>query len=552
MDKNKIKIAGIWSGHDCASCILENGNPTLHVELERYIREKEPAGDSIKLLFDTYKEMEDVKYLATCYPSNKLLQYEDSYNRLKKIVDKNGGEMYMMSHHQAHAANTFFSSNYDEALIITMDGGGIEDENPMKATACTIWKGSGNKIEHIKTFTPQEINIGSIWTRCTRYIFGLQSGWPYGHQAGTVMALATIPGADGNRFYDDFRKMLTVDIDEAGHKPSNQPAGPNTGKDPIHPYLGKWTKMAQEDEQTKYDIAASLQKATEQSFKDIIKYALSEYESENLCLAGGVTLNSVAVGKVWDWFPTIKNIYVTPTPHDGGLPIGAAQYVWHHILDNPRVEWKDNCSASLGELYSKENIDDTIEKYKDKIVTEKADDTKLLDLLENQKIVSVFGGGSESGRRALGNRSILADPRSSDMKDMINEKVKHRQWFRPFAPSIIREAVKDWFIKDVDSPYMSVVLPFKENMKDKVKAVNHLDGTGRLQSVTENDNKWYYNIIKKFGERTGVPILLNTSFNDREPIVETPEHAISCFLGTDIDYVYFYDVGILVSKKETN
>ena len=170
-------------------------------------------------------------------------------------------------------------------------------------------------------------------------------------------------------------------------------------------------------------------------------------------------------------------------------------------------------------------------------------------LTQDDNVISVFGGGSESGRRALGNRSILADPRSPKMKDIINEKVKHRQWFRPFAPSITREDVKDWFEKDVDSPYMTAVIKFKEEMRDKVPAVVHFDGTARLQTVTENDNEWYYNFIKKFESISGVPILLNTSFNDREPIVETPEHAIDCFMRTNIDYLYFREYGILVSKN---
>ena len=178
-------------------------------------------------------------------------------------------------------------------------------------------------------------------------------------------------------------------------------------------------------------------------------------------------------------------------------------------------------------------------------------DDYVADLLtKDNNVISVFGGGSESGRRALGNRSILADPRSPDMKDIINEKVKHRQWFRPFAPSIIREEVKNWFEMDIDSPYMTTVLNFKEEVKDKVPAVVHHDGSGRLQTVTKNDNEWYYGLIKKFQEKTGVPILLNTSFNDREPIVETPFHAINCFLRTNIDYLYFYDANILVKKNK--
>lgn len=187
--------------------------------------------------------------------------------------------------------------------------------------------------------------------------------------------------------------------------------------------------------------------------------------------------------------------------------------------------------------------------FQDEVVYRECSDNEVLDMLEDQKIISVFGGGSESGRRALGNRSILADPRSPKMKDLINEKVKHRQWFRPFAPSIIREEVKNWFVRDIDSPYMSFCIKFKDEVKEKVPAVLHRDGTARLQTVTENDNPWYYNFIKSWGDRTGVPILLNTSFNDREPIVETPEHAINCFLRTNIDCLYFFDTNMLVQKK---
>tara|TARA_R100001082_G_scaffold102365_1_gene72404 strand:- start:344 stop:1417 length:1074 start_codon:yes stop_codon:yes gene_type:complete len=305
-----------------------------------------------------------------------------------------------------------------------------------------------------------------------------------------------------------------------------------------------------EVEQTKFDIAAGLQQWTEDVIKVLVKEGLSKHLSHNLCLSGGVSLNCVAITKIYDWFPEIKNIYTPPVPYDAGLPIGAAQYIYHHELENPRVKWDDNSPTYLGEIYGTESVESAIEKVKDKIVIEKCDDDKVVDLLDEQNIISVFGGGSESGRRALGNRSILADPRSPDMKDMINEKVKHRQWFRPFAPSMLREEVKNWFERDIDSPYMSFCLKFKEDMKDKVPAVLHFDGTARLQTVSEKDNKWYHGFISKWFKKSGVPILLNTSFNDREPIVETPEHAVNCYLGTNIDYLYFYDYGILVSKEK--
>tara|TARA_R110002020_G_scaffold22803_7_gene76622 strand:+ start:12 stop:974 length:963 start_codon:yes stop_codon:yes gene_type:complete len=312
--------------------------------------------------------------------------------------------------------------------------------------------------------------------------------------------------------------------------------------------------IADRSEKDKFDIAASLQLATERLAKEVMTPFVEEFKMKNLCLSGGVALNSVMVGKMYDWFDGIvENIYVDPIPYDGGLALGSARYVWHHILDNPRIKWEDNSSSYLGTTYNKEDIEETIEQNKDKIIIRESSDDDVIELLsKDNNVISVFGGGSESGRRALGNRSILADPRSPDMKDIINEKVKHRQWFRPFAPSIIREEVKNWFKRDIASPYMSFVLDWKDDMKDKVPAVVHLDGTARLQTVTENDNKWYYNFIKKFGKKTGVSILLNTSFNDREPIVETPEHAVNCFLGTDIDYLYFYDENILVEKHEDN
>ena len=189
------------------------------------------------------------------------------------------------------------------------------------------------------------------------------------------------------------------------------------------------------------------------------------------------------------------------------------------------------------------------QNYSEKVKYKEATDDDVVDLLlQDGNVISVFNGGSESGRRALGNRSILADPRNPSMKNVLNEKVKHRQWFRPFAPSILRDHVKNWFVRDVDSPYMTKVIKFKDSVVDQVPAVAHYDNSARLQTVTRKDNPWYYGLIEKFYQKTGVPILLNTSFNDREPIVELPEHALDCFLKTNIDYLYFSDAGIIVEK----
>ena len=344
--------------------------------------------------------------------------------------------------------------------------------------------------------------------------------------------------------------MMTVDNHLAYHKPPGQKNGANIGEDPEHPYLNKYRILASESEENRFDLAAGLQSATELRFKNLLRDIFSQLpDIKNLCMAGGVALNSVMTGKIKTWFPQIENIYIPPATHDGGLTIGAAQYVWHHVLDNPRIVWKDNFTPYLGRTYSREDVEKALSLRSDEIVfSESSDDDIILSLL-NQEIVSVFGGGSESGKRALGNRSILADPRSSTMKDTINEKVKHRQWFRPFAPSILREEVENWFVEDIDSPYMSFVLKFNEDKAGKVPAVVHYDGSARLQTVSKNDNDWYHGLLKKWHQKSSVPILLNTSFNDREPICETPDHAIDCFLRTNIDKLYFYDYGISVSKR---
>jgi carbamoyltransferase len=317
--------------------------------------------------------------------------------------------------------------------------------------------------------------------------------------------------------------------------------------------LENFKQMIEEQgEKAQFEISAAIQRATENKIREQIDPYIEKYKPKNLCLAGGVSLNSVLIGKMYEWYDGIvENIYIPPVPYDAGLSIGCAQILYHDekFMNQPRVKWEDSSPTYLGFNYHEDSVYEELEKRKDKVSFKKVDESVVIDLLtKDDNVISVFNQGSESGRRALGNRSILADPRSPNMKDIINEKVKHRQWFRPFAPSILREDVSDWFEIDVDSPYMTTVIKFKEEVRDKVPAVVHFDGSARLQTVTENDNKWYYNFIKKFKEKTGVPIVLNTSFNDREPIVETPEHAVNCFLGTDIDYLYFCELQILVKK----
>ena len=548
-----MKILGFQSGHDVSYCVLENGVPIIHEELERFIREKEPLGDGLKMAFDRLPDdyFDDVKVF--CYGNlntrhRGLPVNDEAYDsKMKDIIKKNDGKLYAISHHQSHAANAFFSSNFDEAMVITIDGSGtdkvdwkdcekdVTDLKPNEyfSTSFTFWNGKDLDIEPIERIPMTTMTLGSPWRIYTREIFGLSSGHPHGLAAGTVMAMAA-PG-DADKYWKDF-----YDAFKAGGGGPSQHTMNN---------CKKYKPIAEKSEQDAFDVAAGIQKATEVVCREIMTPYIEKYNPKHICMSGGVVLNSVMVGKMYDWFPNVEQIYICPVPYDGGLAIGSAQYVYHQVLRNPRVKWEDNCTPYLGSPYDKEDIIPVLNHWHQfGLNIRDTNDDEVVDLLSKNKIISVFGEGSESGRRALGNRSILANPTSPKMKDDINEKVKHRQWFRPFAPSILREDVKDWFERDIDSPYMTTVLKWKKEVRDKVPAVVHLNNTARLQTVTENDNKWYYDFIKKFKEKTGVPIVLNTSFNDREPIVETPEHAVNCFFGTEIDYLYFRDSGHLVHK----
>lgn len=539
--KNSTRIVGFHSGHDCAYCVLEDGVPTIHEEYERISRVKEGSGDALNLYWERTRYPKEVYFAHVMHrPGGARAHYPDSWDTMKKVVEEGGGLYAEPGHHQSHAANAFFTSDFDDALIVTFDAGGwdythylspklygaVTDEKKPITVTTTVWRGKDNIISPVALEPWSGLNIGNLWHDILTPVFGLSSGSPKGNQAGTLMAMASV--GDASIYADLFRENFHTAL--------------------LREHFAFLKEEHDKSDQAKYDIAAALQSVTEEVIKDFISNYITP-DDKNICLAGGVSLNSVAMGKIYEWFPQVENVFVPPAPYDAGLAIGAAQFMYHQLLGHPRVKDRANASPYLGRTYTEAEILEAIESTQVEIQSEDSSIDDLVEKLANGKIVSVFAEGSESGRRALGNRSILADPRSPDMKDKINEKVKHRQWFRPFAPSILAEEVKNWFVRDVDSPYMSVVVPFKEDVVNKVPAVVHLDGTGRLQTVTDKTNPWYYSFLKKWHDHSGVPMILNTSFNDREPIVETPRNAIDCFLKTDIDYLYFVDSKLMISKK---
>ena len=510
-----MKIFGFSHGsHDSSYAIYNNGSLVVHEELERLIRVKETDGDVLEHLHKDNFTFDDFNIITT-YPHQDVRWYSQTF---LQQFDKIKHKFIEVGHHAAHAANAYYSSGFNKAIIFTIDGGGWDRvDGRLVASSFTVWLANGSKlVPLVYDFT---INLGVAWSTATSTVFKMSGGGPpYGSQAGTVMGMAAY-GNPHNFAHLSKDQFLNCDFQS-------------------------YSALS---EQEMFDFAARMQQLTEEIVYNAMKPFIDQYDYTNMCLAGGVALNCVMTGKMKQWFNKINNIYIPPVPYDAGLAIGCAQYVYHHIQGND-IELVQN-SPYLGINYTLDVINNTLDTYKEQIVVQTTCDKCVCNLLQEQNVISLFNGKSESGRRALGNRSIVADPRSNDIRQAINEKTKHRQWFRPFAPSILKDKVGEWFEDSIDSPYMSFAIPFKTDVINKVPAVVHKDGTGRLQTVNKELNPYYYDLIVEWYKQTGVPILLNTSFNDREPIVETPEDAIKCFLKTKIDYLYFVEHKLLIKKR---
>ncbi len=478
--------------HDCAFSLFDKGLPIHLHELERINRVKECSGAN----FDIVEEFLKTGLEAKAFSSFEMHWNGGLENMWPKSTSKLNRPIVKVPHHTAHAAHAFYSSNFNEALIFSIDGGGTEEGED---SAFCVFKGSDLKLERLERIPISQLNIGYVWTVASMMI----SPNGVGNQSGTVMAMAA------------FGEVVEYLVDFFIESFSNEG-------------LANRVKELKENFN---NIAASLQEATERVVSLKVKKWAEKTKIDNLCFVGGVALNSSMIGK---FVKSHTNIYVPPVPYDSGLALGCSQYLYHS-KGGERVAWDDCLSPYLGGAYKKKR-------------ERNSSDKEVVELLAQGKIIAVYGGRSECGRRALGNRSILANPMIKDMKDKINERVKHRQSFRPFAPSILNEKVGDYFEQTIFSPYMSFCLPFKKSVRDEIPSVVHKDGTGRLQTVTEKTNPWYHNLLSLFEEKTGCPILLNTSFNDREPIVETQEDAENCFSRTEIDYLYFRETETLIAR----
>lgn len=432
------------------------------------------------------------------------------------------GKVLFIKHHLSHAASAFLVSPFQEAAILTADAVG-------EWATMSYGFGKGSDIRIVKEIHYPD-SLGLLYTAVTTYLgFEALAG------EGKVMGLA---GYGKPKYRDNFREIVTVKPD-GSFRLDSRFFGFNKG---LRMYSGKFVKIfgrarKPEDkiEQRHCDIAASLQKFIEETLIAIAKHLYNETKVDKLCLAGGLFLNCIANSRIFEETP-FKEVFIQPAAGDAGGALGVASYIYHCILKNPRNYVMTD--AYLGPDFSAGQIKRTLLNYN--LEFKELDDASLCkyiarELSEN-KIIGWFQGRMELGPRALGNRSILANPCNPDMKELLNSKVKKRESFRPYAPAVLEEKAKEFFKLQNSSPFMLLAPQIKEDEKDLISAVTHIDGTARVQTVNKNSNPRLWQLIKEFENITGVPILLNTSFNLRgEPIVCTPEDAIGCFQRSQMD-----------------
>lgn len=463
-------------------------------------------------------------------------------------------EFVVPEHHYSHACQAFLPSPFEEAAIMVVDGQGV----PLARTGgdqlsgCLAY-GKGNSIDVLRDL-PVKNSLGGMYAAFTKKI-GFET-----NEEGKTMGLAPYGGPD---YYDMLRKELKFDTKEFNvrnlHKLIKRGFRPEEVLYELPAYaafLRKFKRRAKREEITDEhkNLAFAVQKVTEDVMIYLADWLHEKTGSKNLCVAGGVGLNCVANYQVLHK-SKFTNIFIHPSSGDNGLAVGQALHVYNQLWGNPRTYIAT--TDSLGKSYSEEHIRLAVKAHQDDEGISTREFSNLHELynvmaaaIEAGWITSWYQGRSEFGPRALGNRSIIADPRRHDMKDILNSRVKFRESFRPFTPSVLAERANEFFEMDVESPFMLLAAFVKPGKAELIPAVTHVDNTARVQTVTRNINERYYDLIDAFDRRTGIPMVLETSFNVAgEPIVETPEDAIKCFLSTDID-VLCIDRFLMSKKKK--
>ena len=563
--------------HDSSVAIIKDGVLVAAVQEERFLRKKHYFGfpfESINYCLDEAGvSINDVDYVGFYEkPMLKLERvlsqhfemfpwsFKAFYNAAPSWINeklgvtktlrkklKYKGDVLFIEHHMAHAASSYLVSPFQEAAVLTADGVG--------EWSTTTWGvAKGNDIELLKQIKFPH-SIGLIYSAITAYL-----GFSVNNSEYKVMGLSAYGEMDKNKnqYYPLFKKV--IDIKDDGSYKLDMSYFTYHYKDRMPSKKlcallgGPVNKSGEEMTQRHKDISAALQLVTEEVILKMLKHAHKETGCDNVVLAGGVALNSVLNGKILKNTP-FKNVWIQPDAGDGGTSIGVAYYIYNTILGNERNYVFNN--VYLGPAYSTEEIKDFLDKNNINYKQFESNDELIQNtarLLWANNVVGWFHGRMEWGPRALGARSILSNPCSKDMQAILNQKVKHREKFRPFAPVVCIEDALKYF--ECDSPvpestdFMLMVYPIREEYRGKIPAVTHVDGSGRLQTIKREQNSLYYDLIKEFGKLSGIPILTNTSFNIRgEPIVCTPSDAYKCMMGTGIDYLVMDNFLI---KREDN
>jgi carbamoyltransferase len=572
-----MNILGINAYHGNASAaIVCEGRLVAAVEEERFNRVKYAAGFPAQAIRFCLKEagleLKDIDHVAV--PRNPyarlgtklfyamrmpsfarerikvLAKFTGIQEALAQAFDtdpaKIAAKFHRIEHHQAHLASAFFVSPFERAALLSADGLGD--------FASTMWgagEGSRMKIDGAIAFPH---SLGLFYSAVTQYLGFLKFGDEY-----KVMGLAAYGEAEQLEAFRDIVRAngdgFRLGLDYFTHHRSGPEMSwaeadktPTMGKmfsEAMERRLGPKRNPEEPLEQRHRNLASALQARLEEVYLGMLKKLAERTGLKAVCLAGGVAFNCVANGKIFD-ATGFEQVYVHPAAGDGGLAVGAAFFVWHQILGRPRSFLMDH--AYWGPGYTRDQtrraIDASGLAQNGWRVDELAED-KLMErtaaIVADGKILGWFQGRAEWEPRALGNRSIVADPRRPEMKEILNQRIKHREIFRPFAPSILAESTGKWFEKSHPSPFMTLAYSVRPEKREKIPAPTHVDGTGRLQTVTREANPRYWSLIKAFEQLTGVPVVLNTSFNDNEPIVCRPEEALDCFQRTQMDALVLGD-----------
>ena len=486
---------------------------------------------------------------------DKLKEHDGNFNDIKKIK--------FSEHHYSHAASAFYPSPFKQAVILTLDGVG-------EWATTTVAVGNENKLEILKEIHFPH-SLGLLYSAFTYY-----TGFKVNSGEYKLMGLAPY----GKPVFKNLIIEKLLDLKEDGSfkinmKYFNYATGLTMTNSKFSKLFGHPVRDAKKDLLNEFhmNIAASIQAVTEEVILRLTKSISQEYKIDNLCLAGGVALNCVANGKILKE-KTFKNIWIQPAAGDAGGSLGAALAYWYHELKKPRKIYQDQMKGSyLGPKFENNLIEKELENLQ--AVYEKKKSSEIIEMtakeLSKEKTVGWFQGRMEFGPRALGGRSILADPRSEKMQKELNLKIKFRESFRPFAPSVLREDVSEWFELENDSPYMLLVAEVKKKLqikmtrkdenlfgidklnvkKSSLPAITHVDYSARIQTVHEQTNLKYHQLIKEFKKITNCPVLVNTSFNVRgEPIVCSIEDAFNCFMGTNLDILVIEDFILFKDKQD--